>query len=247
MESLKTYLDNCFLPLGFEAEDTVAGQNYVRQDNGRSIKVHCSRRSRTRYAGPVRYRQYAGHQFQIQVSTPVKGRLSFTTSQGCLSGIVRPINRFAGTQPVTDVPDIYSHLEIWSADPEWATRLLTHSTMKSAVQTLIPDGQGSAPKEGPTSISLKLWPENWAYSMQTSLTTITTQNTAVWLDSLLSLAALAEENPPFHEVEPNWVERNSGKPTFIVALLVIFGLFLLLVFCCMVGMGLVLAMGRTGL
>lgn len=229
---LKKYLDTCLLPLGFTHEPRMGGENYVREDgNGRIIKAHCSMRRRTRYAGEVRYSKYAGHTFEISVTTPVKTRFSIANPSGAIKAAAGGINRLFKSSPV-QTTGMLEQYEISATEPQWAEMFVQRTGVPEAVMALIPLDQK-------VMSGFRLTPVGCFFTIRLHIQEITPEKTAVWLQNTLTLLDAAEANPPMTAVEPRWLERQSpavaaatiigGLAAFFIGLGLCCSLFLLLV------------------
>lgn len=224
---LKDFIEPCLLPLGFKETDGLAGVNYIWEENGRTIKFHTSRRRKTKYAGEIRYTQYAGHQIEFTASTPVKTRLNLAVVQGTLMKMVSASNRFFKMTQLMDQPS-YEHLHIWVAEPAWAERFLENTAVKNAVSTLIPA------QNAHSSVGLRFWPSNVTYTLRTNLADVTPELVEGWFNALQTILDTAESNPPMDEVQPTWMERQSQKTIVFVWVALLLGVPFFSLFCCMI-------------
>lgn len=233
-ESLSDYLDRCLQPLGFvRAESGLAGQNYLGDINGRILKIHCSVRKRTRYAGEVRYRRYAGHRIEMSFKTDVKTRLVFAPkgTAGMLSGVATFANRRSGSTKVTDLDPMFDYLDVWAVEPDWARNLLQNGRFRQAILQLMP------PDDLPANIGVKLWPGNGSFSQRTAIANFTPESAQQWVTAVTTFATFVEENPPMNEVQPSWLEtqnENHPKRMIIFGVFILLGVPLLILFSCMI-------------
>lgn len=237
-KGLGEHLDPCFLPLGFESTSG-PGVNYVREENGRIIKAHCSRRRRTRYAGEVRYYQYQGHQLEITVTTPLKSRLNIAEVKGAAMAFGSFTNRFAKVTKIDDMPQ-YESLAIWAAEEPWARQVLAETAVQRAIPPLLINENFSV-------AALRLTPNLWIYSLRTHVQEITPERVANWMDALTQIIDTAEQHPPLNEIEPTWIEEKMRNTNPYMLALIILGVpTLLLCSCGFFGLMVALALGGTG-
>ena len=209
--SLKEYLDDSFLPLGFERSEgdlgglsNLSGANYIWEKDGRTIKVHCSRRSRARYIGEIRTYKYVGHSLSFSMTTPVKTRLSVITGGGFSKAIMSLASNWNKHVQLTDLTRI-DHLDTWVIDEQWARDYFADTAVNNALNTLIP------PDNNYRSARFGFTPNKGDFLVQLNVREITPERIAGFFHALNTLMDAAEANPPMTEVEPSWMEQQSPK------------------------------------
>lgn len=221
---LKKYLDACFLPLGFTHTKGMAGENYVREEDGRTIKVHCSRRKRTKYAGDIRYSQYAGHVLEITVTPSVQTRFNIGKTTAAATVLAKGINRIARSKPV-HAGEAYKGYEVSASEPAWAEEFLQKPQVRSAVTALIPpDTEHVA--------GFRFSPVGCAFTQRLPISDITPEKTALWLENTLRLVEIAEANPPMDTINPNWLERQTPLVSGLVIVGALLAFFVGMGLCC---------------
>ncbi|MEM7331256.1 MAG: hypothetical protein AAF490_04120 [Chloroflexota bacterium] len=208
---LKEYLDEAFLPLGFQRFDgdlgavgNVAGANYIWEQNGRTIKVHCSRRSRTLYIGEIRTFRYVGHSLSFTVTTPVKTRLSVLTTGGFSKLLMKFASRWNKHVELTDLLSA-SHLQTWAIDESWTQDFLSNTAVKSGINALIPE------ENIYRSARIGFSPHSFNFLAQMNIREITPERVAGFFDAINAILDAAEANPPVKEIEKSWMEQQSPK------------------------------------
>ena len=209
--SLKEYLDASFLPLGFERSEgelgtlsNMSGANYIWQKDGRTVKVHCSRRSRARYIGEIRTYKYVGHSLSFTITTPVKTRLSVITGGGFSKAIMRFASNWNKHVQLNDLATL-EHLETWVIDEPWARAYFADTAVANALNTLIP------PDNTYRSARFGFSPNSGNFLAQLNIRDITPEKVADFFQAINTLMDAAEANPPMNEVEPSWMEQQSPK------------------------------------
>lgn len=115
----------------------LAGLNYIGERNGRAVKVHCSRRTRTRYSGEIRRTVYAGHRLEFRLATPVKTRLAISKPRSALERWGARTNRWFGASEIRE-GEMARHFTIWASEPDWAIRFLDDPGAREAARRLLP-------------------------------------------------------------------------------------------------------------
>jgi hypothetical protein len=110
-------LDDVFLPLGLEgASYLINGRQYRGTFSGRPVYVYLSR----------------GPQMEIYVESPLRTRLSVSSSDALIQWIAKRANEQA--IPVDDPS--FSHLVLYAADPGWANQLFAIPEARSGILRL---------------------------------------------------------------------------------------------------------------
>jgi hypothetical protein len=178
------------------------GINFEGEMEGRHWKFHCSRRSRTRYQGEIRQRVYYGHRIEIEVSTTVSTRLTFARLQSAFERLVARTNRWFGAQPAPATEVLASGgYQIWTAEPEWTSRILSDPAIHGAIVTLL------MPAEIPPNIGLKWWPGRITFSQRLNIRTVTESDFESWFAALKILAEEAEKTQPSKTIPLNAWEK----------------------------------------
>jgi hypothetical protein len=184
--------------------------------DGRTLTGSVS--ARTSSAGGTGRRRYAGHRLELTLSTPLPARLVVFPPSG-LRLLVARTNRWLGLREVSTAGPL-AHLRGWTADVEWAARLLADDQATAAIADLLPPG-------GPPSAGLQLEPGRWWLSTldhgERVLAVLPRS-----LEALFALADRAEALPaPAVPYQPGWAERHRtlvgvgvllGCPAFFVLL-----------------------------
>lgn len=229
MPGLDERFDPYFASLGLEGRPfALRGRQYEGAWHGRTLSVDMSRRSRTRYAGEIRYRRYHGHRLNVNLSTSRQTRLIiFPPALGMR--LFAQTNRFFGLKQLTNRPAALAHLEVWAADLPWAENFLADTAVQAQLSRLFP------PDDLPPNVALNLRPGSWLYSLRASLADLQPPQLDAWLAALLALAELAEAAPdPLVVSRPNWLEIQSRERPWLVGcgfIGLIVGLVLLCSFC----------------
>lgn len=227
-EVLGSYLES----IGIMPTKKRVGLNYEGELNGRTLRVHCSMRRRTRYAGEIRYRTYAGHQLEFNLTTPLQTRLNFFKPTGFLKQLVARTNKWVGAEQLTDLDGAYQHLEVWAFEPTWAQTFLARPQVQQLVQALIPQ------EDSPHSVGLRLWPGQWTFTQRLPAADITTEKVERWVTALDRLAELAEQYPPSQTAElTRWEKMTADNPTLlaIIIIVVLVAIFTVPTICCSLG------------
>lgn len=241
MNTPKERLDPFLTSMGLEpGEQSIRGLNYAGTVDGRQVRVHCSVRRRTRYAGEIRYTRYAGHRLVFTADTPLMTRLTLFPPDRLLLRLVASTNRFFGTQKLHEMPAALTHIDAWAAEPAWARNFLALPAVQKALTTLIPT------HERPPSIGVNLRPGKVEYSVQLNLEEVTPKTTELWFNNVLTLAEQAESIPaPTKTVETTWLEDLAERSPVLLAFLIL-GVCMFLSFipaACLVIISVVLASG----
>ena len=222
MNSISERLDPFFESIGIEPQAMgMSGRKYNGVYKGRTLKADCSYRSRTRYAGPVRYRNYNGHRLNFTMGTPLKTRLILASAGTVAGGIAAFINRRSGMTLMEDLGPDFAHLTVWAHDPAWVRQLLAQPGALEMINHLLPPG------ELPPNIAVNLQPDQLLYSQRVALGKVTPGRARNWVTALENLLILAERSPaPGRVAELSWYEKQARKnPTLVgcVTLSLIFG------------------------
>ena len=236
MTSLSEHLSLGLSPLGFKLESQFGGLNYTANIEGHQIKVHCSSRTKTKYAGEIRYQQYVGHRLEISVETTVKTRLTVSKELNFMSQkIAQFLNQKIGSQRVTGLTPFYAVLQVWASDIAWARSFLNLDGIVTVMTGLF-----SHQPNSPLIISVKLAPESVILYQQILGQEITASKLKYWVEATLYIAKMAERSPPLTVVELSWVERQIKEHPVGSAIGIIIGLFAILIFLSLLFVGLLL-------
>ena len=104
---------------------------------GQSITGSLEARTRTKYAGEVRYRELSGFRLFVESPAQTNGRMVLT-HKVFASRLTRWLNRKGNLSPVS-LPATLRNLEAWAADVSWAECLLHDPEMIPHLAVLIPD------------------------------------------------------------------------------------------------------------
>ncbi len=208
---LKEYLDESFLPLGFERHDgdlgrmgNLAGANYIWEKDGRTIKVHCSRRSRTRYAGEIRYYKYVGHSLSFTISTSVKTRLNVVFGSGISMKVNQMVSNWKKFAHLDDL-ETMDHLDTFAIDGPWARSFFSDTAVRQAITTLMP------PTNSYRSARFGFTPNSGGFLVQMNIRDITPDKVRDFFNAINVLMDAAEANLPMDEVEPSWMEQQPPR------------------------------------
>ena len=196
-----------------------SGLNLRGMIDGHVVKVHASRRSRTRYSGEIRYRIYHGHRIEITVVTSVLTRCSLSRPTSSLERWGARTNRWFGATEVQRKGGVCDFLTIWASEPEWVESFINRSDVKEKIQVLLPES------ELPPNIGLKWWPGFLTYSQRIDITRVDAAKMTDWVRRLVELAALAEANPPTVQVPLNRWERWSLERPILAGCSVVGAIF----------------------
>ncbi|MDF1824834.1 MAG: hypothetical protein P1U68_09340 [Verrucomicrobiales bacterium] len=197
----------------------MAGLNLRGTVDGHVVKIHASRRSRTRYAGEIRYRNYHGHRIVIEVATPVMTRCAISHPANALERWAARTNRWFGATEVLEKGEACDFLTIWATEPGWAESFLKRPDVIDRLCTLLPES------ELPPNVGLKWWPGFLSYSQRIDINQVNAEKMTRWVGSLIELAAFAEASPPAVEVSLNRWEVWSLKRPFFAGCAVVGALF----------------------
>ncbi len=200
-----------------------SGLNLCGTVDGHVVKVHASRRSRTRYAGEIRYRAYHGHRIEITVTTPVMTRCALSRPTSGLERWGARTNRWFGASEVERKGDACDFLTIWATEPGWVESFLNRSDVKERIRILLPE------LDLPPNVGLKWWPGFLTYSQRIDITRVDAAKMTLWVRSLVQLAALAEASPPAVVVSLNRWERWSLKQPILAGCLLVGAIFAIVI------------------
>ncbi len=187
------------------------------------LKVHVSRRSRTRYAGDIRYRTYHGHRIEITVTTPVMTRCAISHPANALERWAARTNRWFGASEVEKKGDTCDFLTIWATEQRWVEPFLNRSDVEERIRILFPES------DLPPNVGLKWWPGFLTYSQRIDITRVNAAKMTSWVRSLVELAALAEASPPTVKVPLNRWERWSLDQPVVAGCVVVGSLFAIII------------------
>lgn len=214
--------------MGFTDDTDVAikaGLNLIAEIDGVTVRLHASRRSRTRYAGEdLSYRVYHGHRIELTAKTGVGTRLAISFPQSGVERWAAKSNRWFGT---THLPGVLPPFTVWASEPEWAGPFLQKEETVGELNTLLPAN------DLPPNIGLKWWPGFLTYSQRLNIKKVNAEKMTAWVNSLVRLTKIAEANPPRTRVELNrWERWSLEKPMQAGCLLVgaFLAFFMLLAF-----------------
>ena len=177
--------------MGFREEEgtpKLAGLNLVGEFEGRILKVHASRRSRTRYAGEIRYRTYHGHRIEFNAETTVKTRCAMSELRSPLAQWAAKSNRWFGAKEIPSPASSLERYSIWASEPEWAGRFLAKPETASPLSCLLPEA------DTPPNIGLKWWPGFLTYSQRIDIQRVNAARMESWVRALLALARKRSTN-----------------------------------------------------
>lgn len=227
MTSLQEHLELGLTPLGFQLENKLGGLNYIAKIEGHRVKIHCSIRTKTKYAGEIRYQEYVSHRLEITVETTVKTRLSVSKELNLFpQKFARFLNQKLGSQRVTSLEPFYSAYQVWASDIAWAQSFLNLEGMITVMTGLF-----SRQPNSPLFIAVKLAPESIIFYQQLPAREITPIKLKYWLDAIIYIAQMAERSPPSTVAELTWVEKkvkDNPVKSAIFIMLGLMGIFLLL-------------------
>lgn len=194
-----------------------ASPSWTGTIGGRSVSVVCSLRRRTVYYGEIRGSRYQGHEFVIEVGTPLRTRLTATVAaagEQATGKLERMLYRRVGLVPLEPPEPAYAHLKLAAFERPWALALLADGRIRRLVtETLV------APDEAGAVFAFQ---PGFAMSRRRrALEEITPDLAAGLLDATLAAADIAESMPaPAREAVPTWLERYAReRPGAFVALL----------------------------
>ncbi|MDF1740930.1 MAG: hypothetical protein P1U86_17340 [Verrucomicrobiales bacterium] len=200
-----------------------AGLNLRGTVDGHIVKVHASRRSRTRYAGEIRYRSYHGHRIEISVTTSVMTRCAISRPANAFERWAARTNRWFGAAEVERKGEACDFLTIWATEKRWVEPFLNRSDVQEKIQILFPES------DLPPNVGLKWWPGFLTYSQRIDITRVNAAKMTRWVRSLVELAALAEASPPTVEVPLNRWERWSLDQPILAGCAVVGSLFAIVI------------------
>lgn len=209
--------------LGFEEDTEVAvaaGLNLVAQIEGRKIRIHASRRTRTRHVGEMNYRVYHGHRIEMTAETSVCTRCAISIPRTKVERWGARTNRWVGAKEVEGACD---PLTTWATEPEWAGPFLGRPDVRDEIGILFPKD------DLPPNVGLKWWPGFLTYSQRLDIKKVNASRMRGWLEAVCRLAELAEASPPSREVELNRWERWSLEKPLQAGCVLIGGLFAILI------------------
>jgi hypothetical protein len=193
-----------------------ASPSWTGTIGGRSVSVVCSLRRRTVYYGEIRGSRYQGHEFVIEVGTPLRTRLTATTAAGAPAAgkLERMLYRRVGLVPLEPPEPAYAHLKLAAFERPWALALLADGRIRRLVtETLVAPGE--------TGAVFAFQPGFVMSRRRRALEEITPDLAAGLLDATLAAADIAESMPaPTREAVPTRLERYAReRPGAFVALL----------------------------
>lgn len=200
-----------------------SGLNLRGTIDGHVVKVHASRRSRTRYAGEIRYRSYHGHRIEITVLTSVLTRCALSRPTSGLEHWAARTNRWFGAKEVERKGDACEFLTIRASEPEWVEAFLNRPEVKESMRVLLPES------DLPPSIGLKWGPGFLTYSQRIDITRVDAAKMTDWVRRLVQLAALAEADPPTVEIQLNRWERWSLQLPVLAGCLIVAAVFTIVI------------------
>jgi hypothetical protein len=168
--------------------------------DGQLITGSLEARTRTKYAGDIRYRSVSGYRLLVEVPALTDGRLVLT-HQAYASKLTRWLNRKGNLVSVSLPAALPTH-EAWGADVNWATTLLADASLLDHLAILVP--HRSASKQH----SVQWYPDRIGYS---SFGGIRAHATTIG-DAMTRLAAVANLSlsHPVATVKhrPGWMEKH---------------------------------------
>ena len=226
MSNLSERLDPFFESIGIAPQSMgMTGRKYDGLYKGRTLKADCSYRSRSRYAGPVRYRSYHGHRLNFTMGTPLQTRLILASAGTVAGGIAAFFNRRSGMTLMKDLGPDYAHLTVWAHDPIWVQQLLAQPRALEMINHLLPPG------ELPPNIAVNLQPDQLLYSQLITLSKVTPGRARNWVTALENLLILAERQPaPGRVAELTWIEKQSRTNPTLVGCAIIGAIFAIVIF-----------------
>jgi hypothetical protein len=124
--------------LGFTCSAALpGGVTFSGTLGGQTITGSFSPRTRTRYAGEVRYHTLSGYRLILETPVLTQGRMVLI-HHSAGTRLTRWLNRKGNLKKITPPPALTTQ-EIWAADTAWAERLLCAPDITPHLAALVPD------------------------------------------------------------------------------------------------------------
>ncbi len=219
--------------LGLQQEKTVGYLKFSGIVQGRKVTISLGARSKNKYITPdISRRVHTGMILSISAETTISTRLLLSPVESRQTWLVRWLQKRQGNSELTQLPAEYRESVVWASEPVWAEGFLARPGVSKLME---PRGclSGHTLAWGPTVCNLTL------ARVPQDLSDATLRS---YVESLVSVVALAEQHPPRHVASPTWTERQCEQgrmPLIFVGLL--FGIIGSLMAVGLLTFGLILA------